>query len=406
MSAATNPPIVRVRQVRLESIVGETRLYATTDALAALAGAPASMARVPEAAWLAAASGALLISHTVLVGSLTFGVLVLAGVSSWLTLPAMMAATGWASLTAWTARRSLRQTFAAQGSTWPGVGLLLVHSAGGFLASIPGCVALAVALTQVGLGRRALTSTDLALLVATLLVPISGMLCWAPASDAAALAESSRHHPPSVALRVLTHTERPAASASRPALNPGVRAMVWVGGLRDDVASRWEGLAALAIPRAALILSAGAAAGTAFLAWSWGAAPSVIVVPGAVLVAASQAITIRHLLIWLESEPFPRSAPKAITVAGTTLLLVAQCATQASAGFLGALGSPRDEGTALAVRDGSAAVVAVIAITALVGSVHSLAFAVLPTHRYRWRTAAALIRLHDQAARNRSPHSV
>lgn len=405
MNAASNPPAVRVRQVPVESIVGSARLYAITRALATVAGTPASLARVPQAGWLAASSGALLMSHTVLVGCLTYGVFVLAGVSSWLMLPALLAAIGWASLTAWIARRSLRRTFAAQGDTWSGARLLLSHSAGGFLASTPGGVSLAVALTQVGLGRRALTSADLVLLVATLLVPISGLLCWASASDAVALATSSRHHRPSVDLHVLTDTAGPPASTARPALRPGTRVMVWVGGLRDDVADRWPGLAALAVPRGALILSAGATAGTAFLAWSRVAAPSTLVIPGVLAVTACQVITLRHLLIWLESKPFPRSAQKRITVASTALLLIALCAAQASGGFLGVLGPSGDQRMTSIVSDGgSPAVTAVIAITALVAAVHALPFVVPPAHRHRWQSAAALIRLHDQAARDRSPH--
>ena len=81
MTAVTNAPIVRLRRLRLETVVGGTRLYTTTYGLAALAGAPASIARVPQAAWLAASSGTMLIIHTALAGGLAFGVLVLAGLS-------------------------------------------------------------------------------------------------------------------------------------------------------------------------------------------------------------------------------------------------------------------------------------------------------------------------------------
>lgn len=406
MTSATSPPIMRLRRLRLEAVVGWTRLYTTTYGLATLAGSPASIARVPQAAWLAASSGTMLIAHTVLAGCLAFGVLVLAGLGSW-TLPAMVAATGWAALSGWTARRSLQRAFAAKGSTWSSVGLLIGHSLGVLLSSAPGSLALAVVLTQVRLGRRAPTSEDLVLLVATLLVPISGVLCWAPASDAATLSDPSSHRPPSVALRVLTRGDQPGAGQRGSALPPAARALVWVGGLRDDVANRWGGLSALAAPRGALVLSSGALAGAAFLAWSWGAAPFVIIVPGGLLVAASQALAIRHLLIWLESEPFPRSAPKVVAAASTAVLLVVMCAAQAMIGFLGPLTAAQGTDAALAVREGgSTATVSIIAITAVVGCVHLLPFAVLPAQRSRWRTASSLIRLHDQVARDRSQRSV
>jgi hypothetical protein len=407
MSAGAHHPIVRVRHVPLESIVGETRLYPTTYSLATLAGAPGSIARVPEAAWLAASSGCMLIAHTVLAGGLAFAVLVLAGANSWATLPAMVGATGWAALTAAAARRSLRRTLTSQGGTWSTAGLFIGHALRAVLASTPGLVALAVVLTQVGLGGRATTETDLVLLVATVLVPISGMLSWAPASDAVALAARSPHRPPSAALRVLIHSEGRTASPHRAVLHPAARAMVWVGGLRDDVANRWVGVAALAVPRGALILSSGILTGTACVAWSWGAAPSVVIGGHSLLLAASQALTLRHLLIWVESDPGPRSLPKATAAAGTALLLVVMCAAQASSGFLGPLDTGHDPGGDLSVSNrGGTATIAIAAITAVVGCVTLLPFATLPTHRARWRAAAGLIRLHDQAARNRSKPSV
>jgi len=407
MTAVTNPPIVRLRRLRLETVVGGTQLYTTTYGLAALAGAPASIARVPQAAWLAASSGTMLITHTALAGCLAFGVLVLAGLSGWMTLPALLAAMGWAALSGWTGRRSLQRAFAGGDSTWSSVGLLIGHSLGVLLASAPGALALAVVLTQVGLGRRAPMSEDLVLLVATLLVPISGMLCWAAASDAAALSDASMHRPPSVALRVLTRGDQPPVGHRGRAMARAARPLVWVGGLRDDVANRWGGLATLAAPRGSLVLSSGAMAGAAFLAWSWGAAPAVIIVPGGLLVAASQTLAIRHLLIWLESEPFPRSAPKVVAAASTAVLLVVMCAAQTTLGFLGSLTAAQDPDAALAVRDGvSTATVSILAITAVVGCVHLLPFAVLPAHRSRWCTASSLIRLHDQVARDRSQRSV
>jgi len=183
--------------------------------------------------------------------------------------------------------------------------------------------------------------------------------------------------------------------------------MVWVGGLRDDVANRWVGVAALAVPRGALILSSGILTGTACVAWSWGAAPSVVIGGHSLLLAASQALTLRHLLIWVESDPGPRSLPKATAAAGTALLLVVMCAAQASSGFLGPLDTGHDPGGDLSVSNrGGTATIAIAAITAVVGCVTLLPFATLPTHRARWRAAAGLIRLHDQAARNRSKPSV